>query len=210
MGPCIAHIFQYISNKMQLYTVYLCLETALHVSGVTSTHHQEHIQLYLQQLHPKHVQQFPDINKLCKVASGWIYIGMNKSLSLLWPPSTSITTQNIVRNSQTKLGRYDAPPKVKDLFRRNMLQLHRYQPHLRCRSRPSVQFHRSNIMHPYHKIYNSGLFCDLLKPFKHVHRDILLPNCLRSPHQHPLCSSPLPLTCYMPCPSHSSWFEHPN
>jgi hypothetical protein len=43
-------IFQYISNKMQLYTVYLYLETALHVSGVISTHHQERIQLYLQHL----------------------------------------------------------------------------------------------------------------------------------------------------------------
>jgi hypothetical protein len=35
---------------MQSYTIYLYLETALHVSGVTSTHHQEHIQLYLQHL----------------------------------------------------------------------------------------------------------------------------------------------------------------
>jgi len=35
---------------MQLYTVYLYLETALHVSGVTSTHHQECIKLYLQHL----------------------------------------------------------------------------------------------------------------------------------------------------------------
>jgi hypothetical protein len=35
---------------MQRYTVYLYLETALHVSGGTSTHHQERIQLYLQQL----------------------------------------------------------------------------------------------------------------------------------------------------------------
>ena len=26
--------------------------------------------------HPKHVEQFPDINKLCKVASCWIYIGI--------------------------------------------------------------------------------------------------------------------------------------
>jgi len=48
MGPCIVSIFQYISNKMQLYTVYLYLETPLHVSGGTSTHHQERIQLYLQ------------------------------------------------------------------------------------------------------------------------------------------------------------------
>ena len=35
---------------MQFYTVYLYLETALHVSGGTSTHHQERIQLYLQHL----------------------------------------------------------------------------------------------------------------------------------------------------------------
>jgi hypothetical protein len=39
MGKCMVSI----SNKMQRHTVYLYLETALHVSGVTSTHHQEHI-----------------------------------------------------------------------------------------------------------------------------------------------------------------------
>jgi hypothetical protein len=39
-----------ISNKMQRYTVYLYLETALHLSGGTSTHHQERIQLHLQHL----------------------------------------------------------------------------------------------------------------------------------------------------------------
>jgi hypothetical protein len=50
MGPCIVSIFQYISNKMQRYTVYLYLESALHVSGGSSTHHQERIQLYLQHL----------------------------------------------------------------------------------------------------------------------------------------------------------------
>jgi len=50
MGPCFANIFQYISNKMQLYTVYLCLETAVHVSGGTINHHQERKQLYLQHL----------------------------------------------------------------------------------------------------------------------------------------------------------------
>jgi hypothetical protein len=90
---------------MQRYTVYLYLETALHVSGGTSTHHQERKQLYLQHLvnvtplllsaaivdfvdtvvcapddgwkcHPKHVEQFPDINKLRNVASCWIYIGI--------------------------------------------------------------------------------------------------------------------------------------
>jgi hypothetical protein len=35
---------------MQRYTVYLYLETALHVSGGASTHHRERIQLYLQHL----------------------------------------------------------------------------------------------------------------------------------------------------------------
>jgi len=81
-------------------------ETALHVSSGTSTQHQERIQLYLQHLvfvrpgavtvwqipdavdkvvcapdfgwryHSKHVEQFPDINKMCKVASCWICIGI--------------------------------------------------------------------------------------------------------------------------------------
>jgi hypothetical protein len=50
MGPCIVSIFQDISNKMQRCTVYLYLETALHVSGGTSTHHQNRKQLYLQHL----------------------------------------------------------------------------------------------------------------------------------------------------------------
>jgi hypothetical protein len=50
MGPCIVSIFQYISNKMQRYTVYLYLGIALHVLGGTSTHHQKRIQLYLQHL----------------------------------------------------------------------------------------------------------------------------------------------------------------
>jgi len=118
MGPCIVNIFQYISNKMQLYTVYLYLETALYVLGGTYTHHQECIQLYLQHLvfvrplllsaaiaagssngltstrcctvvcapddgwsyHPKHAEQFSDINKLCKVASCSLYIGMHHFL----------------------------------------------------------------------------------------------------------------------------------
>jgi hypothetical protein len=35
---------------MQRHTVYLYLESDLHVSSGTSTHHQERIQLYLQYL----------------------------------------------------------------------------------------------------------------------------------------------------------------
>jgi hypothetical protein len=103
MGPCIVRIFQYtcISNKMQRYTVLLYLETAVHVSGGTSTRHQERTQLYIKHLvfvtplllpdnvntvvcasddgwrcHLKHVEQFPDLIKPCKVASCWIYFGI--------------------------------------------------------------------------------------------------------------------------------------
>jgi hypothetical protein len=50
MGTGILSLFQYISNKMQRYTVYLYLENVLHVSGGTSTHHQERTQMYLQLL----------------------------------------------------------------------------------------------------------------------------------------------------------------
>jgi hypothetical protein len=35
---------------MQCYAVYLHLENALHVSGGTSTHNQERIQMYLQHM----------------------------------------------------------------------------------------------------------------------------------------------------------------
>jgi hypothetical protein len=35
---------------MRLYTVYLLLQVALHVSGSVSTHHQERVQLHLQPL----------------------------------------------------------------------------------------------------------------------------------------------------------------
>ena len=31
--------------------------------------------------HPKHVERFPDMNKVCKVASCWIYIGIHYQLN---------------------------------------------------------------------------------------------------------------------------------
>jgi hypothetical protein len=74
MGTRIASIFQYIFNKMQPYAVYLYLETALHVSCGTSTHHQERIQLYLQRLVFFHI-----VTAICR------YRGrVGTGLSVLW------------------------------------------------------------------------------------------------------------------------------
>jgi len=47
MGPCIVRI--YIQQDATLHNLFY-LETLLHVSGGTSTHHQERKQLYLQHL----------------------------------------------------------------------------------------------------------------------------------------------------------------
>jgi hypothetical protein len=33
---------------------------------------------------------------------------------------------------------------------------------------------------------------------------------LRFSHQNPVCTSPLTHICYIPCPSHTSRFDHPN
>jgi len=50
MGPCIVRIFQYINQQDATLHNLFYLETALHVSGGTSTHHQKRVQLYLQHL----------------------------------------------------------------------------------------------------------------------------------------------------------------
>jgi len=55
--------------------------------------------------------------------------------------------------------------------------------------------------------------------FLKIYLIIILPSTLGSskwplflsfPHQNPVRTSPLPHTCYMPRPSHSSQFDHPN
>jgi hypothetical protein len=77
-------IFQYISNKMQRYTVYFIWNLLYMFRVVTppiirsaynciySIWYLSHRYCYLPL--PKLVEQFPDINKLCNVACCWIYI----------------------------------------------------------------------------------------------------------------------------------------
>jgi hypothetical protein len=123
MGPCIVSIFQYISNKMQRYAVYLYLETALHISGssppiirsayicIYSIWYLSHRYCYLPlswksgiglsvlwvaygvtntrccryrcmrswwwvDVPPETYRPVSRFNKLCNVASCWIYIGI--------------------------------------------------------------------------------------------------------------------------------------
>jgi hypothetical protein len=50
MGPCIIkNTLTYIQQYVTLHSLFY-LETALHISGGTTTHHQERKQLYLQHL----------------------------------------------------------------------------------------------------------------------------------------------------------------
>jgi len=64
-------IFQYIyiQQDATLHSL-LYLETALYVSGGTSTHHQERIQLYLQ--HLLFIQDVLD-TVVCAPDDGWTY-----------------------------------------------------------------------------------------------------------------------------------------
>jgi hypothetical protein len=49
LNICCWHIAIYIQQNVTLHSLFY-LEIALHVSGDTTTHHQEHKQLYLQHL----------------------------------------------------------------------------------------------------------------------------------------------------------------
>jgi hypothetical protein len=71
---------------MQCYTVYLYLETALHVSGGTSTHHQERIQTTSTASGIYHT-----VTAICR------YRGRaGTSLSVLWVPYATHSTLKLV------------------------------------------------------------------------------------------------------------------
>jgi hypothetical protein len=111
MGPCMADIFPGITNKIQRYTIYLFLWNALHVSGGTSALIRSSKTVYTgfgtcqifiaavkfdkyriciynfwdpddgRRYRLSHVEHFTEINKLCNVASCWLYF--EKTIPLL-------------------------------------------------------------------------------------------------------------------------------
>ena len=115
MGPCIVNIFQYISNKMHLYTVYLQLETALHVSGGTITHHQELKQLYLQHLVfvtplmlPPAIAQFLCNVFFCQLAA--TYVCNTRSCNTV--QMLLMMSEYIARNMQSSQGIINYPTQL--------------------------------------------------------------------------------------------------
>ena len=79
-GRMTSTLFQYVSNKMQRYTVYLYLEISVRVSGGISTHRQEHTQLYL--MHPLFVKPLllEELELLCISNSSTIAAGSSNGL----------------------------------------------------------------------------------------------------------------------------------
>jgi hypothetical protein len=55
------------------------------------------------EVHPKHVEEFPDINKLCKVASCWIYIGINIEPHSQNSTEVDTETKENMRKTEEKL-----------------------------------------------------------------------------------------------------------
>ena len=103
MIPCMVNIFQYISKKCNftqfiynwklLYmfrvvpppiirSAYNCIYSIWYLSHRYCWQIPDGVDTVVctpddgWRSHPRHVEQFPDINKLCKVASYWIYIGI--------------------------------------------------------------------------------------------------------------------------------------
>jgi hypothetical protein len=106
MDPCIVSIFRYISNKMQRYTVYLYLETALHVLGGTSPIIRSAINCIYSIWHLSH--------RYC-----YLPLSVGTVLSVLWVAYTTHSTHKPVPTLPPSAD-YDSGPKV-NLFHGNFL-----------------------------------------------------------------------------------------
>jgi hypothetical protein len=89
-------------------------------------------------------------------------------------------------------------------------------PHILCNPKVRYRIHKCPssvpILSQINPIYASFHFVK-------IHLNIILPSTPSLPRglflsgfptNNPVYTSPLPHTCYMPRPSHSSWFDHPN
>jgi hypothetical protein len=78
MGLCIANIFQYVSNKMQLYSLFICgnCSTCFGCYFRPSSGAHTTVSTTSGICHTITNKTCKVINKLCKVASCWIYIGI--------------------------------------------------------------------------------------------------------------------------------------
>jgi len=84
---------------------------------------------------------------------------------------------------------------------------------------PKVHYHIHTWSSPVPILSHTDPVHTTTSHFLKTHLNIILPFLpwsskwflfLRFPHQTPVHASPLPHTCYMPRPSHSSPFYHPN
>jgi hypothetical protein len=65
--------------------------------------------------HPKHVEQFPDINKLCNVASCWIYVGILLAHHILHISRIRVN----IRSLFTNIRKQQSVPRVHLSVKRN-------------------------------------------------------------------------------------------
>ena len=84
--------WKWLSNQMQQYTVYLYLQTALHVSVGISTHHQELITLYLQYLlQCVPLTTEPGISLMILTPMKILQRDLNRSTFVVWEMKVAVT-----------------------------------------------------------------------------------------------------------------------
>ena len=84
---------------------------------------------------------------------------------------------------------------------------------------PKVHYHVYKCQPPFPILSQTNPVHALTSHLLKIHHIIILPSMpgsskwslsLRFPHLNPVYTSSLPYICYIPCPSHSSRFDHPN
>ena len=138
-------------------------------------------------------------------------------------PSTMqvFLTCNIIRNVnrvtvQCKLNLLTHSMQQSPSWEANRFSASQEIPHILWN--PKVHYHIHKCPPPFHILSHIDPVRTPTSHFLKIHLNIILPStllCLSSrvspsgfPHQNPVYTSAVPHTCYMPRPSHSSWFDH--